>query len=476
MKSRKIFITIIAAAAVFVSGCSKFLDVHPKGEKINMFETAEEYEDALYGVYNELTGANLYGQYIYLLPEVLSQNFTTSDYKYSELAEGEMTTQGATATKRDIWKSAYTAVNHINNIVEHAEDDIDTYKHSGLYLGEALALRALVHFELLKLFGPPYWASDAEKKQVLPYVTKYSFDIKDFDSYDAVYESILSDLGRAEEYLAEDATLVPADRDKTANSFTDARIAHMNLYAVQSLIAKVYWSKDDLDNAEKYAEKVISSGKFSFRPASAFVQPDNGTLDLHETIFGLYVSDESTMMKKLALSETVGSSAMRLASDYSVLYEKNSGASTDYRLSAWFDPSIPACRKMVNNIFITGSNTYNGKSILGYDVIRLPELYYIVAEANITKDPAKAKEYFDKVLKSRGRETLEESGEQLTEDLLFEEREREFYGEGFTWFDMKKERKDIMTVSGKTLPGNVAATYTLTVPDEEWESRKNIEI
>ena len=50
MKSRKIFITIIAAAAVFVSGCSKFLDVHPKGEKINMFETAEEYEDALYGV------------------------------------------------------------------------------------------------------------------------------------------------------------------------------------------------------------------------------------------------------------------------------------------------------------------------------------------------------------------------------------------------------------------------------------------
>ena len=387
-----------------------------------------------------------------------------------------MTTQGATATKRDIWKSAYTAVNHINNIVEHAEDDIDTYKHSGLYLGEALALRALVHFELLKLFGPPYWASEAEKKQVLPYVTKYSFDIKDFDSYDAVYESILSDLGRAEEYLAEDATLVPADRDKTANSFTDARIAHMNLYAVQALIAKVYWSKDDLDNAEKYAEKVISSGKFSFRPASAFVQPDNGTLDLHETIFGLYVSDESTMMKKLALSETVGSSAMRLASDYSVLYEKNSGASTDYRLSAWFDPSIPACRKMVNNIFITGSNTYNGKSILGYDVIRLPELYYIVAEANITKDPAKAKEYFDKVLKSRGRETLEESGEQLTEDLLFEEREREFYGEGFTWFDMKKERKDIMTVSGKTLPGNVAATYTLTVPDEEWESRKNIEI
>lgn len=337
-------------------------------------------------------------------------------------------------------------------------------------------MRALTHFELLKLFGPPYWAEDAVKKQVLPYVTKYSFDIKDFDSYDKVYDAILSDLGRAEKYLAEDEALVPAERNKTANSFTDARIAHMNLYAVQALTAKVYWSRNDLDNAEKYAEKVISSGKFSFRPVSAFVQPDNGTLDLHETIFGLFVNDETAMMKKLSLAETVGASALNLATDYAVLYEKNAGASTDYRLSAWFDPAIPACRKMVNSIFIAGNNTYNGKSILGYDVIRLPELYYIIAEANITKDPAKAKEYFDKVLKSRGRETLEESGEALTKDLLFEERKREFYCEGFTWFDMKMERKDILTVSGKELPGDVAATYMLTVPDEEWESRKDIEI
>ena len=253
-------------------------------------------------------------------------------------------------------------------------------------------------------------------------------------------------------------------------------MAHMNLYAVQALTAKVYWSRNDLDNAEKYAEKVISSGKFSFRPVSAFVQPDNGTLDLHETIFGLFVNDETAMMKKLSLAETVGASALKLATDYAVLYEKNAGASTDYRLSAWFDPAIPACRKMVNSIFIAGNNTYNGKSILGYDVIRLPELYYIIAEANITKDPAKAKEYFDKVLKSRGRETLEESGEALTKDLLFEERKREFYCEGFTWFDMKMERKDILTVSGKVLPGDVAATYMLTVPDDEWESRKDIEI
>lgn len=472
MKRKIIFTTIIAA--VLATGCDKFLDVHPKGEKINMFETAEEYEDALYGVYSELTGTNLFGQHLILLPEVLSQNFTTSDYKYAELAEGEMTSSGSTSTKKEIWKDAYATINHINNIVEHAEDDVDTYRHSRLYLGEALALRAFVHYEVLNLFGPPYWASDSEKSVTIPYVTKYSFDISPLLSYDEVCGNILDDLKKAEEYLAEDETLVGAERDNSALAFTDARIAHINLYAVQALIARVYWSMNDMDSAAAYAEKVIGSGKFSFRPTGAFVQPDNGTFDLNETIFGLYINNESTMMKKLNINGTGASSSLVLAPGYASIYEKNSGAATDYRLSAWFDVSSSLCRKLVNNCFISGDNSYSGKSILGYDILRLPEMYYIVAEANIEKDQAKAVEYFDKVLKSRGRETLEEAGSALTRDLLFEERHREFYCEGITWMDMKKEKKDITTVSGKTLHGDLASTYTLTVTDEELEARKNI--
>ena len=472
MKRKIIFTTIVAA--VLATGCDKFLDVHPKGEKINMFETSEEYEDALYGVYSELTDNNLFGQHLILLPEVMSQNFTTSDYKYAELAEGEMTSSGSTSTKKEIWKDAYAAINHINNIVEHAEDDADTYRHSRLYLGEALALRAFVHYEILNLFGPPYWASESEKNTAIPYVTKYSFDISPLLSYDEVCRNILVDLKRAEEYLAEDEALVSAERSNTALAFTDARIAHINLYAALALIARVYWSMNDMDNAAAYAEKVIGSGKFSFRPVSAFVQPDNGTLDLNETIFGLYINDESAMMKKLNINGSGASSSLVIAPGYSSVYEKNSGAATDYRLSAWFDVSSSLCRKLVNNCFISGDNSYSGKSILGYDILRLPEMYYIVAEANIEKDPAKAVEYFDKVLKSRGRETLEETGAALTRDLLFEERHREFYCEGLTWVDMKKEKKDITTVSGKTLHGDLASTYTLTVPDEELEARKNI--
>lgn len=64
-------------------------------------------------------------------------------------------------------------------------------------------------------------------------MTKYSFDISPLLSYDEVCRNILEDLKRAEEYLDEDETLVPAERSNTALAFTDARIAHINLYAVQ---------------------------------------------------------------------------------------------------------------------------------------------------------------------------------------------------------------------------------------------------
>ena len=39
---------------------------------------------------------------------------------------------------------------------------------------------------------------------------------------------------------------------------------------------------------------------------------------------------------------------------------------------------------------------------------------------------------------------------------------------------MKKRKMDITTVSGKTLHGDLASTYTLTLPEDELNARKNV--
>lgn len=290
MKSR--IITYIAILATVCTGCKNFLDINPKGEVFDrdMYESAEGYEDAIYGIYAELgTNDYLYAGYAQWLPEALSQNISTQTGGLMYMASGQWTHIEANPIRNQIWSNSYTVINHINNILGHIEKGGDNeFEHTPLYKGECLALRALLHFELLKLYGAPVWADDAAKAKAIPYVTEYSFDITPFSSLDDAYDKILKDLKEAESCLAEDETLVTAQRNNAKGGFTSCRTIHMNLYAVQALMARVYWSMNDLDNASAYAKKVIDSQKFTFRSTSAFNQPDNGTIDMSETIFGVY--------------------------------------------------------------------------------------------------------------------------------------------------------------------------------------------
>lgn len=481
---KKIYLNILclAGALLLLSGCKEFLDVNPKGEVFDgdMFTSAEGYEDALYGVYSELASDQyLYAGYFHWIPEACSQNVTClGDYKLGNMALGDWYTIGPESVRESVWSDAYEVINHINNIISHAEEGgFGEFEHSGLYAGEAYALRALVHFELARLFAAPFRASDSEKAEAIPYVTKYSFDITPFSSVDETFDKILTDLKKAESLMAADESLLAAKKDNVATGFTSCRITHLNLYAVQALIARVYWTTGDLKNAALYAGKVIESGKFSFRSHGAFVQPDNGTLDLNETIFGLYSESYQTAnATKYGLSGT-STTSFELADDWKNLYENGSSSTrTDYRLNAWFDDGDGKLTKLVNSTFFeNGSSSYSGNSILGVNVLRLPEMYFIMAEANLDSDPSGAEKWFDAVIVSRGLDALGVSGLTLTKDLLFQERRKEYYGEGFTWHDMKRLGKDITTTGGAVLSGSLTSTYVVPIPDSEYEGRNDLD-
>ena len=475
MQNMKKTICILAMAGV-LAGCTKFLDVNPKGEVFDadMFESAEGYEDALYGVYSEIANEEfLYKGYLLWIPEALSRNEGISDYMLKPMAEGSWYYTNM-STKEKVWAAAYEAINHVNNIIAHAEKDPeDRFRHSRLYKGEALALRALLHFELLRLYGAPFWADASFKQATIPYVRDYAFTVTPFSSWDETFDLILEDLFAAETLLAEDENLIPTERTNVGTSFAEARITHLNLYAVQALIARVYWTRNDLDNAARYALKVIDSHKFGFRPLSSFVQPDNGTLDLNETIFGLYSRDFQTANATKYQLRSTSSSGFTLNPDWSVLY--NDGSATqgsDLRVNAWFDAGSGTLTKMVNTAwYAQGSGTYSGDSIIGVSILRIPELYYIVAEYYLQSNTVRAAEYFNAVTETRNLDPVAN----LNRTLLFRERRKEFYGEGLTWHEMKKLAMDITTDSGTVLDGGNPNTWTMPISEEEAEGRKNLE-
>ena len=471
---------ILCALALPLLGCSSFLDVNPKGEVFDkdMFESAEGYEDALYGIYAELgTQKSLYSDYMFWVPETLSINVTLSDDGMSNMAIGEWSRTHASTIRNDIWSAAYKVINHINNIVSHIEKGGDhEFRHTPLYKGEALALRALLHFDMLRMYGAPIWADEASKARAIPYVSKYSFDITAFSSLDEAYEKVIADLKEAEKCLAEDETLVePVRTNASDGGFTSCRIIHMNLYAVQALLARVYWSKNDLENAAIYAKKVIDSGKFGFRPVTAFNQPDNGALDLNETIFGIYSTEsQKKNASKYQLDGKSTDSNFTMASDYRSLYlDGSSSSQTDYRLAAWFDEGLNTLRRLVSPSYYTSDKpSYTGKSILGINMIRIPEMYYIMAEALLESDPDTASDYFDAVIKTRGLDALGEQGHTVTADALYIERRKEFYGEGQQWFNMKRLGKDIVATSTITLSGSDVNTYKIPLPKDEEDNRE----
>ena len=70
------------------------------------------------------------------------------------------------------WNKAYVLILNCNKILESIDQNQDLFTGGNYYAvkGEALALRAMLHFDMLRLFGPVY-AKDSEKKAI-PYYNK----------------------------------------------------------------------------------------------------------------------------------------------------------------------------------------------------------------------------------------------------------------------------------------------------------------
>lgn len=458
-----IYILIIILAA---SGCDKFLDVNPRSKftDADMFSSAEGIEDALYGVYAYMASTDaLYGSTLSIaFPEFSSGNFYVINTSAGEgfLAYGNWEYYQTYSIIRNTWEKAYAAIGYANNIVNHFEDgDVAESRYHDIYFGEALALRALMHFDLLRIYGPANWSSDADKSKVIPYVKRYSYEITPYGSWEEVYDNIIDDLVKAEGLLYADENLMSASRNNIANGFTSCRTTHLNLYAVQALLARVYWTKGDLANASIYADKVIKSGKFPLMEVGDFINFERGAFNMKETIFGLY---STSYASKCNGYFQINASAIEMA-DYTSLYaEQGPDPGVDYRRTYWFDQN--ACIKMVNTMYVSGSSTYTGPSILGVNILRIPEMYYIMAEYYLeNNNVGKAVEYIDYVIESRGMIGFaDRMPVALTMDDIYNEYRKEFYGEGQQWYNMKRLKKNIKLKNSTITGGD--EIYRVMIP------------
>lgn len=454
------------------SSCNDWLDVNPRTEmkEEDMYQSEKGFKNVMNGIYMQLASRNLYGKNTtYYFPDLLAgywykTNNSTENYIMS-YAYSQSDVEGVIGT---IWSKYYTAIAHINDLLENLDNTgvNFTYGNKELLYGEAYGLRAFLHLDLLRLFGPvPAEATDAAV--AIPYVTELTRDPSKLVSvtYGEVKKWMLDDLDRAEKYLAEDPFVQGSMSDLNNPGSSSAgyspedswhyyRQTHFNTYAVEATRARLYQWIGDKDLAMEYAQKVVGaknadgSNKFALATNSTYTDAAKGALVMAcEHVFAVNSSDLQNIISGVLITSS---------SSRPDLYLQNSWIASVYE-----NPESDNRGKGGRYFRTDGSYAYYLKyyesgSIEATDMvplIRLGEMYLILIE-NAPLNEAQG--YFETFRQARGMDFAVSIGDETARTNQVEkEYRKDFWGEGQMFYFYKRQNKTSWNVpQSVTVPAN----------------------
>ena len=480
MKTIKTIITVLACSLA-LTACEDFLNITPEGQikRDEMLNTTEGIEDALYGVYSQLRSQTLYGQNLsFHTVEVLAQTFSCkNNTTVTALADYEYTNTDVKAIFDGIWTAMYKNISNVNSILTAPlVAEAEAYPYT-IYKGEALGLRAFMHFDLVRLFAEQYTQNPGADG--IPYATEFSLNTPEFESLAKNYEHILADLHEAERLLADE------EQYKDERTFMTDRQIHCNLYAVQALLARVYLTMGNTERAAEYAKKVIDESPYKLNVKTDIYGDVAGVLSEKEALFGIYYAEWYNTVSTM-LQQSVDRTSLNPRADIESIYDKEK-AGDDYRQNTdtYFTtidrggtPTLRLCK--LTEIYELNGQPDNRPQelILGINLIRMPEMYYIMAESLLEeKQDSAATWYFDRVLESRGLTPLASRmpADTVTQELINLERFKEYIGEGQTFYNLKRQNMNISAWDdAQNAEKSVAASndvYVIPIPDSEYENR-----
>ncbi|WP_185969066.1 RagB/SusD family nutrient uptake outer membrane protein [Carboxylicivirga sp. M1479] len=462
----KINLYILLGLLLVFASCENLLDVRPKSEIVanDLFENVEGFEDAMYGIYSQLEEPFLYGSFLQVVPDVLAQYYEIGGGYDKFMVYAYDTDAGVQGQINKVWSDTYTLLGQVNSLLDNADKEFDDVNYD-LVRGEALGVRAFLHFDLLRLFAVDIRSSSDLKNEALPYAENYTLNQIPFYSVEEVYEKVIDDLLEAERLLEYDAEIFaeyPRDASNmSGEGFQYARETHFNLYAAQATLARVYWMKGEMDQALLYAEKVINSGKFSLVNTS--LDMENlvaGRINGTESIWGVYSKRNNSATYLAANSVYVQSTI------------KDNYIAEDVRNDAWFQDAETKVqlKKMVNRDLSNDELDLPAYPNLGISMLRYPEMLLIAAEALVESDPVRSRTYFDTLIQARGLTKFadQEPALEVTLEDIKKEFAKEFIGEGQNWFSMKRDNRIIDSPIGEV---NGDAIYTFPIPIDEFYFR-----
>lgn len=479
MKTTYIKIMAVLITLSAFTSCKKFLNVKPEDKILEdeTFSTVQGINTALNGLYINLAKNSLYGDNLTLSTvDILAQNYNVpSNHRLAVLSSYSYSTKPAIDIVDAIWTSAYANILNINAFVSNLDvyhNTLDATTNS-IYRGEAIAMRAMLHLDLLRLYGPMYNSVDS-LKPAIPYYTEIKSTSNPLLPANQVMNRIMADLARAEVLLKNDPIIVNGvmpDFVNDGKDFMRNRNYRLNYYAVIALQARANMYRGNKIAALEDA-KVLIQNRAMFpwvtqaETINEKVNPDRSFTK--EMILGIQSSQLYTNYDKYFAPELAEDNILApVGARMIATFEANEN---DFRyLPNW---AVPGSGGKTYRTFYKYADIIDKAKIFRFSIpmVKLSEMYYIAAECEPIA--ATAIGYLNTVRNNRGLLSLATTANINTE--LQKEYQKEFFGEGQLFYYYK--RKNLVNIpNGAASSGNItmsAGQYVLPLPLSETQFRQ----
>ena len=442
-----------------LTGCSDFLTVEQKGKTTipSFLSDPRGLQAGLIGAYNKF--------YTYYDGEFSKYSEVAGNMCYVNQSSGSsvldqynftLNPENAT-TAYYIWYRINEAQANANNIIQYAPIVEAAYPAAAdkckKILGQALLLRALCHFDLVRVYAQPYnYTADASHLGV-PVLTKTPGpnDNPARATVKSVYSQVLSDLSQAAGLLTDE---VATDR------------FYGSLQAVNAMFSRVYLYMEDWQNALDYAERAIANK--SLAHGADYI---NMYMDLNvsgEAIFRLNGHDMSGKLKEFYTLECFP--ADTLISFYD---------SDDIRLPLLQQSGTNKCIKYAATVVPDRQDKHEDPIIF-----RLSEMYLNAAEATWNLGRYNdARSYIRAIVERavgslKAQAVLSGCSDADLITLIRTERVKELCFEGHNFFDITRWKQDLVRerntpsmVQKIAYPSNL---FILPIPRYELNANENI--
>ena len=466
MMRKKLPIILSLLMLLSATSCEEFLNRDPEDKISNdgLFKDMTGVKYALAGAYNSLADNDYYRKNMILNAGLKGGNIKFSSnivemymdryrdtYNFNHSANDERTAYY-------FYRHLYEVLNMANNVISNTPDAKGgTPAEKDHVLGEARTIRALAHFDLVRLFARRYaHTNNASHPGIV--VVKQTPDVFDQPERSDVYETyrfIIQDLKQAVDLLENSQS---KDKDRLWISSATAK----------AILARAYLYKEDWNNAIKMATQVIQNNKYELVPHGQYAEKLTQNKPSQEDIWKLDNSYElaEALSKFIGVPGNVDKTQMSVSKDLLSLYDEK-----DVRrelFTTFENDTVTRKYQAENNI---ESNI---------PMIRLAEMYLIRAEASARiGDQIQARSDLDKIRKRANPDAPfpNLSGQELIDQIIIEKR-KELALEGHYFYELKRRGRDVTRNDcNAKLNQNISYPnyrYVMPIPKDEIDYNKNM--